>query len=150
MAKKDLLKELSLSEEEADRKVAELLDPEEETGLAKMYEDSLKDFKPDTILKGRILDIVGQDVLIDIGYKSEGVVPLQEFNNPSEIKLNDEIEVLLEQVEDHAAAGPGDLPQGRVDLRRAIAIASAVGFAGHARRMHPGEQRLGARGVPQH
>jgi small subunit ribosomal protein S1 len=60
---------------------------------------SLRDFKEGSIVKGRVLEIRNREVLVDIGYKSEGVIPLSEFDEPDEIQVGDEIEVLLERLE---------------------------------------------------
>ena len=57
-------------------------------------------FEADTILKGRVIDIVNDDVIVDVGYKSEGVISKSEFENPEEIDIGDEVEVLLDGVED--------------------------------------------------
>src|SRR3972149_591890 len=51
-------------------------------------------------MKGRILSSIGDNVVIDCGYKSEGMIPKFEFDDPSEIKIGEEVEVLLEAVED--------------------------------------------------
>jgi small subunit ribosomal protein S1 len=53
-----------------------------------------------TILKGRIVEITKDHVVIDVGLKSEGLVPMQEFSDPSVIVLDGEVEVLLDQPED--------------------------------------------------
>src|SRR5438093_1464217 len=53
-----------------------------------------------TILKGRIVEITKDHVVIDVGLKSEGLVPMQEFSDPSVIALDNEVEVLLDQPED--------------------------------------------------
>src|SRR5262245_20632187 len=53
-----------------------------------------------SVVKGRIIDIRNNEVLVDIGYKSEGIIPKYEFMEPEELKLGDEIEVLLERIED--------------------------------------------------
>lgn len=53
-----------------------------------------------TILKGRIVEITKDHVVIDVGLKSEGLVPIQEFSDPSCIVLDGEVEVLLDQPED--------------------------------------------------
>ncbi|MGZ5020393.1 MAG: S1 RNA-binding domain-containing protein, partial [Chthoniobacterales bacterium] len=45
--------------------------------LAKSY----RDFKEGSIVKGRILEIRPREVLVDIGYKSEGVIPTHEFDD---------------------------------------------------------------------
>ena len=60
---------------------------------------SLRDFKEGSIVKGRVLELRNREVLVDIGYKSEGVIPLSEFDDPDEIQVGDEIEVLLERLE---------------------------------------------------
>ncbi|MEI8365344.1 MAG: 30S ribosomal protein S1 [Parachlamydiaceae bacterium] len=57
-------------------------------------------FIPGTILKGRIVEFTKDHVVVDVGLKSEGLVPLQEFSDPSSLVLDGEIEVLLDQAED--------------------------------------------------
>ncbi len=55
---------------------------------------------PGTVLKGRIVETTKDHVVVDVGLKSEGLVPIQEFSDPSTIVLGAEIEVLLDQTED--------------------------------------------------
>lgn len=55
---------------------------------------------PGTILKGRIVEFTKDHVVIDVGLKSEGLVPIQEFSDPSQLFLEGEVEVLLDQAED--------------------------------------------------
>ena len=57
-----------------------------------------KDLRENTIVRGTIIDIKPQVVLVDIGYKSEGVIPAAEFED-EDIQVGDEIEVLLEKLE---------------------------------------------------
>lgn len=57
-------------------------------------------FTPGTILKGRIVEITKDHVVVDVGLKSEGLVPIQEFSDPSQVSLGGEVEVLLDQPED--------------------------------------------------
>lgn len=57
-------------------------------------------FAPGTILKGRIVEFTKDHVVIDVGLKSEGLVPIQEFSDPSSLTLDSEVEVLLDQAED--------------------------------------------------
>lgn len=57
-------------------------------------------FTPGSILKGRIVEITKDHVVIDVGLKSEGLVPIQEFSDPSHVILDGEVEVLLDQPED--------------------------------------------------
>lgn len=65
----------------------------------KLYEESLKDVKEGQIVKGKIIEVRPKEVLVDIGYKSEGVISLEEFSSPEAIKVGDEIEVFLESKE---------------------------------------------------
>ena len=55
---------------------------------------------PGTILKGRIVEITKDHVVVDVGLKSEGLVPIEEFSDPSQLVLDGEVEVLLDQAED--------------------------------------------------
>jgi small subunit ribosomal protein S1 len=55
---------------------------------------------PGTILKGRIVEITKDHVVVDVGLKSEGLVPIEEFSDPSYVYLDAEVEVLLDQAED--------------------------------------------------
>ena len=55
---------------------------------------------PGTILNGRIVEITKDHVVVDVGLKSEGLVPIEEFSDPSQVILDGEIEVYLDQTED--------------------------------------------------
>ncbi len=73
---------------------------EQDAELVKMYEDTLKDFSEGSIVVGRVLELRKNDVLIDIGYKSEGIVPIAEFDKQPDVAVGDAVEVLLERLED--------------------------------------------------
>ena len=51
------------------------------------------------ILKGRIVEITKDFVVVDVGLKSEGLVPIDEFDDPSDLRLGNEVEVFLDQAE---------------------------------------------------
>lgn len=72
--------------------------------FAALYAQSIVavNVKPGQIMKGKIIAINPKDVLIDIGYKSEGLVPIAEFSDPESIKIGDEIDVYLESTEDES------------------------------------------------
>src|SRR5256886_17290135 len=59
----------------------------------------MPDFREGSIIKGQILEVRPREVLVDIGYKSEGVIPLSEFEDPESLQVGDEVDVLLEQLE---------------------------------------------------
>src|SRR5215470_16538783 len=69
------------------------------TEMQELIAKSLRDFKEGSIVKGRILEIRPREVLVDIGYKSEGVIPASEFDDMNEVEVGDEVEVLLEKLE---------------------------------------------------
>jgi small subunit ribosomal protein S1 len=108
MSNRKLVKALSITEAEVDRISAELMvevgksSDEVQKEIVKYYTDSVKNFTADTIIKGKILQVVGDDVLVDIGYKSEGVVPKNDFVRQEDIVAGKDIEVFLESVEDEA------------------------------------------------
>src|SRR5512139_998431 len=57
-------------------------------------------FAPGKIVKGTIIEVRPKEVLVDIGYKSEGVIPGVEFEDIKTVKIGDEIDVLIEKLED--------------------------------------------------
>ncbi|MGA2622576.1 MAG: 30S ribosomal protein S1 [Bacteroidota bacterium] len=67
--------------------------------LSKLYDQTFGSVQEGQIVKGRVVSINDHGVSIDIGFKSEGIVPLTEFPNIDELKPGDEVEVFLENVE---------------------------------------------------
>src|SRR3972149_1024312 len=72
---------------------------EEFLTLARLYSESFNDVKEGEIVKGRVVRIQGDNVILDVGFKSEGSVPLSDFIN-REVKIGQEVDVVLESVED--------------------------------------------------
>lgn len=68
--------------------------------FAKLYQESITNIKEGQIVKGKIIAITSKDVVVDIGYKSEGAIPLSQFSDPEAIKIGDEVDVYLEAKED--------------------------------------------------
>src|SRR5574341_563617 len=73
---------------------------EEQKKLLALYSNTFQEMQEGEIIKGKILGVTEKDVIVDVGFKSEGIIPRSEFPNPSEVKVGDEIEVLLEAMED--------------------------------------------------
>lgn len=67
--------------------------------ILKSYK-KIEGFREGQIVKGKIVEIYPKEVMVDIGYKSEGVIHLNEFSDPATIKVGDEIDVMLELRED--------------------------------------------------
>jgi len=67
-----------------------------------LYEESLKTLEEGQILRGTVIDITPDHVTVDVGYKSEGQIPMQEFlkrDRKVDVKIGDRIDVLLERKE---------------------------------------------------
>lgn len=72
---------------------------DERAEMGKMYEETLKDFAEGSIISGTVLEVRNNEVLVDIGYKSEGVISASEFDNLLQVKPGDHIDVLLAEIE---------------------------------------------------
>ncbi len=75
-----------------------------ENDFAAMFEESLKreDVKEGDIVRGHVIQVAKDYVVVDIGYKSEGQIPIDEFTGTDgavSVKAGDEVEVLLESRE---------------------------------------------------
>ncbi|MDX1672978.1 MAG: S1 RNA-binding domain-containing protein, partial [Balneolaceae bacterium] len=70
--------------------------------LASMYEDTLNEIEEKEIVTGRVVSVDEDYVVVDIGFKSEGIVSVNEFSNElvENLQPGDEIEVFLDRVED--------------------------------------------------
>jgi small subunit ribosomal protein S1 len=68
--------------------------------MAQMYEETLKTFTEGSIIPGKVLEVRGDGVLVDIGYKSEGMIHASEFPDITAVQPGDVFNVLLEGIED--------------------------------------------------
>src|SRR6476620_4967267 len=68
--------------------------------MMEMYNGTMASIEEGEIVKSRVLDIRDNMVVLDIGFKSEGTIPLEEFKDLPDLKAGDEVEVLLEHLED--------------------------------------------------
>jgi small subunit ribosomal protein S1 len=82
--------------------------------ILKDYDKSLEGIEEGQVVRGRILRITEKEVIIDVSFKSEGIIPLSEFKNVQDFKPGDEIDVFLEQVED--SEGQIILSKSRADF----------------------------------
>ncbi len=68
-----------------------------------LYDQSMRNLAEGEIVKGRVVTITNNSVVIDVGYKSEGLIPVAEFFNEEgklSVAVGDDVEVLLEKTED--------------------------------------------------
>jgi small subunit ribosomal protein S1 len=71
--------------------------PEE---LAAIYDESIRSFKEGEVIKGVVVDITHDSVVVDVGFKSEGIIPLDEFpHGTGQVKIGVEVEVFIEETE---------------------------------------------------
>ncbi|WMN06976.1 30S ribosomal protein S1 [Marivirga arenosa] len=68
--------------------------------LAKMYDNVATDLDEQEVVKGIVVAINDRDVVLNIGYKSDGLVPTNEFRDMPDLKVGDEVEVYVEERED--------------------------------------------------
>src|SRR2546426_351070 len=72
--------------------------------MMKLYEGTLQSIAEGEIVKSKVLRVTETHVILDVGFKSEGAVPIDEFKDPKSIKAGDEVEVFLENLEDQEGA----------------------------------------------
>jgi len=99
MVDRNLINMLGLSEEMLEKEVEELFTEEHSELLDKAVDNTIDVLTPGNILKGRIVTRLGNDVIVELGLKSEGIVEASEFDDPDEIVEGREIEILLEEVD---------------------------------------------------
>ncbi len=67
--------------------------------LTEILNQKLKDFKEGKLIKGKVVRIDNDGVILDVNYKSEGRIPNTEFKNIKKVKIGDEIDVVIESLE---------------------------------------------------
>src|SRR5207248_10977686 len=72
--------------------------------MTELYEGTLSNIEEGEIVKSKVLRVTDAAVILDVGFKSEGAVPIDEFKDPKSLKEGDEIEVFLEHLEDQEGA----------------------------------------------
>ena len=95
-------RQASLGGEAEKREGKELPRREDSEDFQTLYEESLKTLEEGQILRGTVIDITPDHVTVDVGYKSEGQIPMQEFlkrDKKVDVKIGDRIDVFLEKKE---------------------------------------------------
>ncbi|MCK4886514.1 MAG: S1 RNA-binding domain-containing protein, partial [Planctomycetes bacterium] len=96
MVNRNLINQLGLSEDKINQQIEEMFSDDDRQYLETVLESKVDSHLPGNILKGTIVTQIGNDVIVEIGLKSEGVVDASEFDSSDEIEAGVEIEVLLE------------------------------------------------------
>jgi len=92
--------------------------------MEQAYDSTFKSIEESELISGVIVGVTKTDVIINIGFKSDGLISLNEFRDMSEIKVGDEIEVLVVEKEDRN----GHLHLSRKLARQARAWQKIVDF----------------------
>ncbi len=100
MVDKNLIATLSVEDAEAEAMIADALGQAVADGdMEGLLEDTIGDFKPQSILTGKIIGHAGDDFLVELGLKSEGILDKNEFDDPKSVEVGDTVEVLLVNLE---------------------------------------------------
>jgi len=74
--------------------------PEERKKLDEIYQKNLTSVKPHTVVEGTVVSMNDKEVVVNIGYKSDGVIAASEFRYSPDLKVGDKVDVYIEKVED--------------------------------------------------
>jgi len=96
MVDRNIINKLGLSPEELDKQVNQMFTEQDTAYLEQVLCEKVDSNLPGTIVAGKIVTQIGNDVIVEVGLKSEGVVDASEFDSPDEIEKGREIEVLIE------------------------------------------------------
>jgi small subunit ribosomal protein S1 len=77
------------------------VDQAHEESMADWFTRGVNDIQEGEVVHGRVVEVRDSEVLVDIGYKSEGTIPIEEFRHGTLPKAGEEIEVYLESKEDN-------------------------------------------------
>src|SRR5215218_2504605 len=97
MPASEKLEDQALLESEEER------DADEYRTLLELYAESMRNLTEGEIVTGRIIGVTSNAVIVDVGYKSEGLIPIEEFTDRGgelAVEVGDEVDVLLEKTED--------------------------------------------------
>ena len=102
-AKETKAPEAPVAEEEFDWDAYEkgdLLSASAKEELKSIYDNTLNAIKDKEVVEGTVISINKREVVVNVGYKSDGIVPMSEFRYNPELKVGDKVEVYIESQED--------------------------------------------------
>lgn len=99
MVDRNLIRSLDVSDAEIEKHLSEALgESYSREAFGGLIEEKTS-HQPGSVLAGRVVNLIGNDVIVEVGLKSEGAVDISEFPSPESIEIGQEVEVLLEEVE---------------------------------------------------
>ncbi len=116
MVDRNIFSKYDFTKDEIEKQVEKLYSEQDTEYLEEILQEKVDEQLPGSILKGKIVSQLGNDVIVEVGLKSEGVVDASEFDDPDEIEEGKEIEVLLEDMD--ASGGLIPLSKRKADRIR--------------------------------
>ena len=105
MVNYNLIADIGIEEQQVDELVRQAFGEQVAGGdMDSLLQEDIENFQRGNILKGRVVGKAGDDVVIDVGLKSEGLINKSEFENYDDLEVGDVVEVLLEELEDETGA----------------------------------------------
>jgi len=81
-------------------KKSEVYSDDERTAMEQAYDETLTSITEHTVVDGKVVTMTAREVVVNIGYKSEGVIASTEFRHNPDLKVGDEVEAYVEKTED--------------------------------------------------
>jgi small subunit ribosomal protein S1 len=117
MVRPSILRDYGLQDADIETELQKVLtDENTKAQLADVYEASVKNFERGSIVGGRVVNVIGDSVIVDIGYKSEGTVPKNEFDRPEQMAVGEKVEVELVDID--SESGQITLSKRKADRTR--------------------------------
>ena len=99
MIDETLIAELGVTDDDAQALLSQHFGAEEQEGMENLLGEQVADLQPGKLIKGKVIGFSGDDVVVEVGLKSEGLIPKEEFTNLDELRVGQTVDVLLETME---------------------------------------------------
>src|SRR5262245_37850172 len=103
MGNGDATKKLQVLQGGFSRQEGDEMDPQEFANLLELYDTSFRNIAEGEVVKGTVVKVTPTEVIVDVGFKSEGIIPIEEFIDETgqvTAQPGDSVDVLLERTED--------------------------------------------------
>jgi small subunit ribosomal protein S1 len=95
----NLISDLDVDESKIDAAIAEAFGGSNAEQISEAIADTVGPLQSNQILRGKVINVTGNEAVIDVGLKGEGILPLNEWDDPSGVDVGDEVDVWLEAVQ---------------------------------------------------
>ena len=122
MVDKSIFSKFEIDDQELEQQIHQALGTNGDADMLEVIDKTVSNFEPGTILTGKIVNYIGDDVIVEVGLKSEGTVSASEFDDPSEINIGDNVE----EPRLVCTLGPLQALEGGCDIYPELACGSIV------------------------